>query len=159
MRNWSSGSSTSSRTDPISPPAIPDRYPAVTEAAISAFVDAFYAKVRADSALGPVFLAAIADEAWPEHLAKIRRFWSSVMLGSRRYSGDPVGVHRAVAGIERALFPRWLALFGETAGELFEPEAAAQLTGKAHRIAESLQLAIFHRLGGPPQGLPPRPAR
>jgi hemoglobin len=131
----------------------------VSDEAIGALVDCFYGKVRADPELGPVFRAAIADEAWPEHLARIRSFWSSVMLGSRRYSGDPVGVHRAVAGIDRALFPRWLALFEETAGELFEPEAAAQLTGKAHRIAASLQLAIFHQLGGPPEGLPPRPVQ
>jgi hemoglobin len=131
----------------------------VTDEAIGVLVDCFYGKVRADPALGPVFQAAIADEAWPEHLARIRRFWSSVMLGSRRYSGDPVGVHRAVAGIDRILFPRWLALFEETAGELFEPEPAGQLTEKAHRIAASLQLAIFHRLGGPPEGLPPRRSR
>ena len=81
------------------------------------------------------------------------------MLGARSYSGDPVGVHRAVEGIDRTLFPRWLALFEETAGELFAPEPAAQLTERAHRIAASLQLALFHRLGAPPEGLRPRPVR
>jgi hemoglobin len=49
------------------------------------------------------------------------------MLTSGRYSGNPVAVHRAVAGIERSLFADWLALFTETASALFEagPGAAA----------------------------------
>ena len=128
----------------------------LTEHGLGVLVDAFYSKVRKDPALGPVFEAAIAEEEWPEHLDRIRRFWSSVMLGSRSYSGDPVSIHRGIAGLERELFPRWLALFDQTARELFEAEPAAQLTDKAHRIAGSLQLAVFHRLAGPPEGLPAR---
>jgi len=69
---------------------------------------------------------------------------------------DPVGVHRAVAGLERSMFERWLSLFTATAEELFDPEIAAQFGVKARRIAGSLELAIFHRLGAPPDGLPPR---
>jgi hemoglobin len=148
----------SSRIERVGSPVARERFPGVTEAAIAALVDAFYAKARVDPVLGPVFMAAIADEAWPVHLDRISRFWSSVMLASRRYSGDPVGVHRGVAGMDRTLFPRWLALFEETTAELFAPAPAAQLIEKAHRIADSLQLALFHRLGAPPDGLPPRPA-
>jgi hemoglobin len=71
-----------------------------------------------------------------------------------------VAVHRAVRGLERSMFPRWLDLFEETAGELFVPETAAAFVTKAQRIAESLQLAIYHRLDGPPEGLqPPRRRR
>jgi len=51
------------------------------------------------------------------------------------------------------MFAIWLALFEQTAGELFVPDVAAQFTAKAHRIAASLQLALFHRLGQPPEGL------
>jgi hemoglobin len=129
---------------------------ALTEPAIAALVDAFYARVRRDPELGPVFDTALTEAEWPEHLATLRRFWSSVMLASGRYSGDPVGVHRAVAGIDRRLFPRWLELFEATARDLFEPELAAQFVHKAHRIAASMQLALFHRLDQPPEGLPPR---
>ena len=42
------------------------------------------------------------------------------------------------------------------AADLFAPDPAAQFTVKARRIATSLQLALFHRLGMPPDGLPPR---
>lgn len=131
----------------------PERFSTFTESAIGALVDRFYAKVRRDPALGPVFEEAIAEEDWPEHLATMRRFWSTVMLVSRQYSGDPVGVHRAVRGIDRLLFPRWLALFEATAAEVFTDEPASQLIERAHRIAASLQLAVFHRLGTPPEGL------
>jgi len=67
-------------------------------------------------------------------------------------------VHRAVRGLERRMFTRWLALFEMTATELFAPEHAAIFIDKARRIASSLQLALFHRLGAPPDGLPLRAA-
>ena len=47
-------------------------------------------------------------------------FWSSVMLTSGRYKGNPVAVHLRVEGIEPQLFDRWLALFDETCRELFD---------------------------------------
>src|SRR4051812_37397144 len=94
------------------------RFPAITENTIAVLIDAFYGRVRHHVALGPVFEAAIAEDKWPEHLETMQRFWSSVMLTSGRYSGNPVAVHRAVAGIERPLFADWLALFKETAFEL-----------------------------------------
>jgi hemoglobin len=129
----------------------------VSEHAIALLIDTFYTRIRRDPVLATVFEAAISPDEWPEHLATMRRFWSSVMLTSGRYSGNPVAVHRAVSGLERPMFAHWLALFATTAEELFVPEVAALFVAKAHRIAGSLELAIFHRLGGPPDGLPPRP--
>jgi hemoglobin len=126
---------------------------AITEASIALLIDRFYGAIRCDSVLAEVFEAAIPDEAWPGHLATMRRFWSSVMLTSGRYSGNPVAVHRAVSGLERPMFARWLALFEATANGLFAPELAALFADKARRIATSLQLAVFHRPGAPPDGL------
>jgi hemoglobin len=40
---------------------------------------------------------------------------------------------------------RWLELFGETCGELFDDGLASALLAKAERIAESLKLALFYR--------------
>lgn len=117
----------------------------VTEETIALLIENFYARVRRDPVLGPVFEAAIAPDAWPEHLATMRRFWSSVTLASGRYSGNPVAVHQAVIGLEQPMFARWLTLFEETARDLLSPEAAALFIGKAHRIAESLRLALFYR--------------
>lgn len=115
----------------------------LTEEAIGELVDAFYARVRVDPELGPVFDRAIAD--WGPHLATMRKFWSSVMLTSGRYKGNPVAVHHRVDGIEMQLFERWLALFDDTCRELFDSELAAAFNDKARRIAESLKLALFYR--------------
>jgi hemoglobin len=130
----------------------------VTEEAIAQLIDRFYAAVRREPVLGRVFETAILPEQWPDHLATMRRFWSSVMLASGRYSGNPVAVHRAVPHLQRPMFARWLALFEHTVRAMFVPDVADQFMTKAQRIAGSLQLALFHRLGAPPEGLalPPR---
>ncbi len=120
-------------------------YDEVTEGTIKAQVDGFYARVRRDPALGPVFAEAIAEDAWPAHLEKMYAFWSSVMLTSGRYKGNPVSTHRKVAGIVPPLFGNWLDLFEATAAELFVPEIAGRFARAARHIAESLKRAIFFR--------------
>ena len=121
----------------------------IDEAGLERLVHAFYARVREDAELGPIFNGAIAD--WPEHLGRLTAFWSSVMLTSGRYKGQPVPAHmKHRSRMTPALFDRWLALWGETARELMAPEAAAALEARAARIAESLQLALLFRLGNQP---------
>jgi hemoglobin len=122
---------------------------ALTEDDIAAVVDAFYAKVRADPVLGPVFGRAIADEAWPQHLDVIRDFWSSVMLKSGRYQRNPFSVHQRVEGIRPELFDQWLALFRVTCDDLLTPNLAEALYAKAVMIADSLKAGLFFRPGGP----------
>jgi hemoglobin len=116
----------------------------VTEEAIRLLVDSFYAKVRRDAELGPIFNGAIAD-GWDAHLATMYDFWSSIMLTSGRYRGNPVAVHRRLEGLNPELFERWLGLFAETCDELFDQTLANSFMDKARRIATSLQLALFYR--------------
>ena len=123
----------------------------VTKEMISTLVHAFYDRIRTDPVLGPVFGRAIAD--WDPHLAKMCDFWSSVMLMSGRYHGTPMQVHAALAEIQLEHFPRWLALFGETAREVCPPEAAALFVDRAGRIAESLRTGIAIARGAPPPGV------
>lgn len=118
---------------------------AVTEEEIVSLVDAFYAKVRRDEVLAPVFERVIAPDAWPVHLKKMYDFWSSVMLTTGRYKGNPLLVHMRQKSIEEPMFARWLALFRETAEELFSPEVAAMFRFKSENIAESLKLGLFFR--------------
>jgi hemoglobin len=124
---------------------VSSRYHTVTEATIHVLVDGFYARVRRDPVLGPIFTGAIAEDAWPAHLERMYAFWSSVMLTSGRYKGNPVGTHHNVAGIEPRLFGNWLDLFEATAADLFMPEIAGRFIHAARRIAESLKLALFFR--------------
>ena len=114
---------------------------AITEEALGRLVERFYARVRRDPLIGPVFNGAIDD--WPEHLERLQAFWSSVMLTSRRYKGRPLPAHlRHAEAMTPENFARWLALWAETTGEMFGPEAAAAFQAKAARIAESLSLGV-----------------
>lgn len=117
-------------------------YDAITEPAIAALVDRFYAKAQRDPVIGPVFDGAVHD--WDEHLHKLCDFWSSVMLTSGRYKGNPMAAHLKHP-IEPGFFDCWLSLWREAAGEIFAPAQAAQFRAKAERIAESLKLALFYR--------------
>jgi len=125
----------------------------VSEDGIRLLVDAFYGKVRLDPELGPIFARAIPGD-WGPHLAKMYAFWSSVMLTTGRYKGNPVIKHLVTPGIEPHLFERWLALFDKTCGELFNDSVGEEFHAKAARIAESLKLALFYRPDRPWPSLP-----
>jgi hemoglobin len=115
------------------------------EAALPALLQRFYGRVRADAELGPVFNDAVGD--WDHHLGTLADFWSSVMLTSGRYKGNPMAVHlRHAARIPSEMFGRWLALWTETTNEMMSPAVAAVMQAKAARIAQSLDAAIHFRL-------------
>lgn len=111
----------------------------IDDALISRLVDAFYARVRADPLLGPVFDARISD--WEPHLQQMRLFWSSVALMSGAYHGRPMPKHLPLP-VDAVHFDRWLELFGQTAREVCPPAAADHFIERARRIAESLELGI-----------------
>ena len=116
----------------------------ITEAMIERLVRGFYAKVRQDAVLAPVFEARIQD--WEPHLERMCAFWSSVALMSGRYHGSPMARHMPLP-IDAGHFDRWLALFEETAREICPPEAEAHFVERARRIAESLELGVAGRHG------------
>ncbi|MEX6505321.1 group III truncated hemoglobin [Jiella sp. M17.18] len=116
----------------------------LTEEALRDLVSVFYGRVREDEILGPLFNGAVAD--WPAHLERLTAFWSSVLLGSGRYKGNPFAAHlRHVDDIDPAMFGRWLAIWRRTTADRFPPEAAALLQLKADRIADSLKAGLFFR--------------
>ena len=111
----------------------------IDEAMIERLVHTFYAAVREDEVLGPIFDTKVED--WDDHLKRLCAFWSSVALMTGRYSGRPMPAHIRLP-IEREHFQRWLGLFRKTAAEVCPPPAAAFFVDRAERIAESLQLGI-----------------
>lgn len=116
----------------------------IDAALISDLVDQFYGHVRLDPMLGPIFDAEIGD-GWDAHLAKLKSFWRSVMLQEGSYSGRPMPAHMKLKGLTPEHFQRWLALFGQTLGEIGASDAAAEaLMDRANRIAHSFQLNIFY---------------
>ncbi len=112
----------------------------VTEEMIHTLVHAFYASVREDPELGPIFNGAVGD--WDRHLDKLCDFWSSVTLMTGRFKGAPMAAHIRLPDIGEAHFARWLQLFRETAAEVCPPAAAGLFIGRAEVIGQSLQLGI-----------------
>lgn len=125
----------------------------ITEDMIHQLVHGFYGKVREDMGLGPIFNRVIGDN-WDAHLEKMCAFWSSVMLTSGRYKGNPMIAHMRLKMIQPAHFERWLTLFRITAQELFAPEIAQAFISRAEMIAKSLQLGMFFRPEAKPSAAP-----
>lgn len=117
----------------------------IDEAELEGVIPAFYARVRHDPLIGPIFDDAISD--WDHHLGKLVAFWSSVMLTSGRYKGNPMAAHlKHKEQLTPAMFDRWLSLWRDVTDELVPGPRAGVLQEKAGRIAESLKLALWFRL-------------
>jgi hemoglobin len=112
----------------------------MSEDGIRRLADTFYAKVRGDPELARIFEHAIPGD-WDPHLATMRDFWSSLMLRTGRYKGNPLAVHLRIEDLAPHLFDRWLELFAETCGELFEESVAEAFRIKAARIADGFRVA------------------
>jgi len=112
----------------------PDANACCSEAEVIALVQRFYAKVRTDALLGPIFNHHIHD--WDAHLAHLTDFWSAMLRGTRRFSGAPMPKHMALPGLNPDLFRRWLTLFGQTTTELGNPDLKAAADARAALIAE-----------------------
>jgi hemoglobin len=119
---------------------------AIGEEMIHTLVHAFYARIREDVVLGPIFARVIGAD-WDPHLAKMCDFWSSVMLMSGRYKGTPMIAHMRLKMVRPEHFERWLELFRKTSAEVCPPEIASLFVGRAENIARSLQLGMFYRPG------------
>ena len=116
--------------------------PAITESSIVQLVDTFYARVRDDAVLSPVFEAKLAGR-WHEHMPRMYAFWTKVLLGTGEFNGNVFGKHMALSGIETEHFVRWLTLFRLTAVDVFGVDGAGDALAVAQRIASSLQLGFF----------------
>ena len=109
---------------------------------LTALVHGFYADVRADALLGPVFEAALRDR-WEPHLARMVDFWSTVALGSKSFKGNVFTKHMALTGVTPAHFAAWVRLWGEHTERLFAPQVAQGLQVAAHGIARNLFQGYF----------------
>ena len=116
----------------------------ITEELVQTLVHRFYDHIRADSDLGPIFNSAVKDD-WGNHLGKMCEFWSSVMLMSGRYHGNPMITHMKLKAVRPEHFERWLELFREAARDTCSPEVAARFVSRAENIANSLKLDMFYR--------------
>lgn len=107
-----------------------------SEEEITALVHEFYAAVREDPLLGPIFNRHVHD--WDEHLVTLSDFWSSILRRTGRFSGAPMPKHIALPGLSAELFKRWLALFRAITADQPNQAMGEHAYAMAQRIAESL---------------------
>lgn len=116
---------------------------------VAKVVREFYAKVRKDELLGPIFNQLITD--WEPHLEHITDFWEMTVFGGKMYSGNPIIVHQQLddkAGntIEAFHFGTWIELWFLTINEHFEGENAEILKRRARKMQTGLLVSIYqHR--------------
>jgi hemoglobin len=116
----------------------------VDAAFIDRLVDTFYGNIQRHADLGPVFEGRLAGR-WPEHMVKMKAFWSSVAFKTGAYGGKPVQAHQGVDGMAEGLFLQWLQLFSDTLAEIgATDEARGWFLAGAERIAKSLVLSLFY---------------
>lgn len=113
----------------------------VREGSIRELVHRFYAAVRDDSVLAPVFANHIEEHEWPAHLERMCDFWSTALLAAGRYHGNPMIVHVQLADARPEHFSRWLELFESTVETVFDPDVAAAVVARAQRMGARLQAA------------------
>jgi hemoglobin len=114
----------------------------IDEVLIDRVVDTFYLRIRDDSELGPIFNGVIDD--WDPHLAKMKDFWSSVVLYTGKYSGKPMPIHRQLIGVEPRHFAHWLNLFRKTLEDVAPSEEVVDhFMLRAEQIARTLQAGMY----------------
>lgn len=117
----------------------------ITEESIKILIDNFYQKVRQNPELKPLFENKIGTsyEAWKPHLQTMYDFWSSIMLSSGKYKGNPLKKHKDLEPFDENNFAIWLKLFKETAQEIFEDDIAQKFVEKSEMIAKSLRYGLY----------------
>lgn len=105
---------------------------------VTTLVTEFYAKVRADENLAPLF----TQVDWEHHIPVIIDFWCMILFGDRRYQGSPFSKHLSLP-LQSHHFSQWLNLFRSTVDEYFSGLNATEAKTRAETIARLFQ----HKLG------------
>ena len=108
-------------------------------------VDAFYADVRADALLGPVFARSM-HRNWTDHLALMTDFWCTALKLERSFHGNVYGRHVVLSGVTREHLLRWLQLWREHTSQQLPRAQAQRVQGIAVGMARVLHLGWFDTL-------------
>lgn len=109
-------------------------------------VTEFYALVRKDDLLGPIFNGIITD--WEGHFEKLTDFWESNLFFQKKYKGNPLVKHVEVdkkqkRPINEMHFGVWLNLWFQTIDRLFEGDRAQLAKNRARNMGIFIHLKIF----------------
>lgn len=111
-------------------------------------VNTFYAKVKKDTFIGPIFLEIILEDEWESHLEKLTDFWESNLFYARNFKGNPMKAHKDVDAhfnhtIQQVHFGKWLEIWFTTVNELFTGTKANEAKERARNIASVLFFRMF----------------
>lgn len=111
-------------------------------------LDAFYASVRQDAVLGPVFDTLIGDD-WPAHVRKITEFWLTALRVSRTYKGSGfMAAHLRHGSIREEHMQRWLVFFAKAVEQKIPAEHRLAFLNVANAMAENLRTSLQRRDDG-----------
>lgn len=120
-------------------------FPNQAHAAVHQLVHGFYAELRQDRTLGPVF-APLLDGHWDAHLARMEDFWCTALKIERRFRGDVHQRHMALPGIRREHLLRWLQLWAAHCRFSLPPALAERAEAVALGIGRVMHLGWFGQL-------------
>lgn len=117
---------------------------------VNLLVNSFYANIRKDDLLGPIFNDQIPEDHWPAHLEKLTDFWMTNLFGIPAFKGNPTQAHRDLDkkhhySIEQNHFGKWLQLWFTTIESLFEGEIADRAKNAARKMATGQYLAMWNQ--------------
>lgn len=115
---------------------------------VKIFVDAFYAKIREDGLLAPIFAKRIANDNWQKHLNRMYTFWNAVLLFEREYKGNPFSKHVGLQA-QPIHFERWISLFKQTIDQHFVGEKANEVKLRADKMGEIFSLKLEYLRNNP----------
>jgi hemoglobin len=99
----------------------------------------FYADVRQDPLIGPVFNAQIKD--WKEHLDIIASFWETLIGGPRTYA-RPMPMKHVPLHLQEDHFERWLFLWQANCRAQLPTYLAREMIDLADHIGGKLRLIL-----------------
>ena len=112
---------------------------------ISNLLHHFYADVRQDPVIGPIFNAEIKD--WKKHLEIIASFWETLIGGPRTYA-RPMPMKHLPLHLREEHFQRWLFLWQANCRAQLPPDNAREMIALAHHIGGKLRLILGISVSG-----------
>ena len=99
----------------------------------------FYADVRQDPLIGPIFSAQIKD--WKDHLKIIASFWETLIGGPQTYA-RPMPMKHLPLHLREEHFERWLFLWQTNCRAQLPTDVAREMIDLARHIADKLRLIL-----------------
>ena len=99
----------------------------------------FYADVRQDPLIGPIFNTQIKD--WKHHLAVIASFWETIIGGPSTYA-RPMPMKHLTLRLREEDFERWLFLWQANCRAQLSSDVAKEMIDLANHIAHRLRTIL-----------------